>query len=129
PIPATVAITATSDSDPESLGVSYVTIGTTPITVTVDPSNVTVTNCGRVDLTATVADDTAGAGVTWSIEGGLCQAGPCGDISPIATASGATGTYSGPCSSSLPFMASVRVRATSISDPSRFVTATVTLTQ
>jgi hypothetical protein len=129
PVPATVAVVAIADSDAESVGVSYVTIGATPITVTVDPSVATIANCGRVDLTATVASDSANAGVTWSLEGTLCDAGPCGTIFPVTTASGASATYGGPCTSNLPFSASVRVRATSISDPSRSAIATVTVTR
>jgi hypothetical protein len=129
PVPSTVAVVATSDSDAESFGISYVTIGTTPIAVTIAPTSAGVTNCGRADFIATVANDSAGAGVTWSLEGGLCDAGPCGAVFPDVTASGAGATYAGPCSSTLPFVASVTVRATSISDPSRSATATVTVTQ
>ena len=129
PVPATVAVVAVADGDPESIGVSYVTIGTTPISVTVAPASVTIANCGRIDLIATVSNDAAGAGVVWSLEGTLCDAGNCGTIFPATTASGAPATYGGPCASNLPFTATVRVRATSISDPSRSATANVTVTQ
>src|SRR5262245_17610437 len=129
PVPATVAVIAISDSDAESIGISYVTIGTTPIAVTIDPSSVTIANCDRTTFTATVSNDSSGGGVIWSLEGGLCDAGSCGTVFPATTASGAPATYGGPCSSNLPFTASVRVRATSISDPSRSATANVTLTQ
>lgn len=129
PVPATVAVVAVADGDAESIGVSYVTIGTSPISVTIAPSSVTIANCDRATFTATVSGDSAGAGVTWTLEGGLCDAGSCGSVFPATTASGVSATYGGPCSSNLPFMATVRLRATSISDPSRSGTANVTLTQ
>ncbi|HEX4824446.1 MAG TPA: hypothetical protein VFV19_09040 [Candidatus Polarisedimenticolaceae bacterium] len=129
PVPATVAVTAVSDSDPESIGVSFVTVGITPIAVTIDPASATIANCDRVTLTATVSNDSANAGVAWSLEGSLCDAGNCGTIFPATTGSGAPATYAGPCASDLPFSATVRVRATSISDPSRSTTANVTVTR
>jgi len=127
PIPSTVAVIAISDSDDDSFGVSYVTIGTTPVSVTIDPPSAGVANCGRQVLTATVDHDSAEDGVAWSLEGGLCDVAPCGTIFPGNTDSGDPATYTGPCSSSLPIMTTVRVRATSLSDPSRSATASMTV--
>ena len=120
-------IRAISDMPAENFGVSYVTVGTVPILVRIDPAVASVANCGSIPLTATVTADVAHAGVAWSVEGSLCDVGPCGTEFPDTTASGRAVTYRGPCSSAMPLLASVRIRATSLSDPSRSATASITI--
>jgi hypothetical protein len=124
PVPSTVVLRAISDAEAGNSGVAYVTVGTVPIVVTVVPIVATTENCGSVSFSAAVVADTAQAGVVWSLEGALCEAGICGVTIPggrFAT------TYMGPCSTNLPLMSSVTIRATSVSDPSRSATAQVTV--
>ena len=95
-----------------------------PITVSVALNPSTVQAGGSVQVTATVANDSANQGVTWTVS---CPAAPCGSVSPAATASGVVSTYTapaGPLSSSL----GVQIKATSVAASSASASATVTVT-
>lgn len=127
PVPSTVVLSAISDMPAENRDVAYITVGTVPISVSVDPSSLSLPDCTSAAFTATVSADVAGAGVVWSLEGNLCDVGSCGTVFPGTTASGVATTYAAACSSSGPLTAGVTIRATSISDPSRSATAQVTI--
>jgi hypothetical protein len=76
-------------------------------------------------LTATVANDTTNAGVTWTLR---C-AFQCGSVSPASTASGTATTYTAPASLP-PFAApnTVTIIATSVANIGQTAATTVTIT-
>jgi hypothetical protein len=71
-------------------------------------------------FTASVTNDPNHAGVEWSLGGGP------GTIAPLRTASGASVTYTAP--TTLPSLALTHLTASSITDGSRYATATIFLT-
>ena len=119
----TVTIMATSVS---SAAVSASATVTVPgIRVTVEPQNVTVPAGATAEFTATVINDPADAGVTWSLS---CAAAPCdtGTVSPTTSASGVTVVYTAP-STPPPDSMIVNIVATSVSLPSAWGVATITV--
>lgn len=70
-------------------------VGTTPpaITVVNNPLSVNVQSSATQQFTATVGNDPANQGVTWSA---TCGGGPCGNFSPTTTASGQATTFTAP---------------------------------
>ncbi len=92
---------------------------TLPIAVTVSPPTVIVATGGSQDFSATVTDDPAAKGVSWSITGCTGGAAACGSVTNATIASA---TYAAPLA--VP-SGSVGVTATSVADPTKSVTATV----
>jgi hypothetical protein len=109
---ALVACSSGSSSTPPPPPAISVTVSGAPATLTVN---------GTADLTATVANDSANGGVTWS----CAPSGSCGTFSAATTASGAPTTYTAP--SSVPSSA-VTVTAASVTDPTKTGTASITIT-
>lgn len=101
------------------LGCSKSSGTTTPpppaITVSVSPSTASVAQSGTQKFTATVANDSANGGVTWSATGGT--------FSETQTASGTATTWTAPATAG-----KVTITATSVTDTSISSTATVTVT-
>jgi hypothetical protein len=96
--------------------------GPQPIVVvisTAPPSSI-VTG-GTASVAATVSNDTAAAGVTWS----CTPAGTCGSFNPMSTPSAAMTTYTAPASS--PAGGKATIIATSVTDVSKSANATVTI--
>jgi dienelactone hydrolase len=75
---------------------------------------------GTAQLTATVANDSANKGVTWSV---ACSPGPCGGVSPTSTLSSGNTTYIAPSTPPLNDL-TVNITATSVTDPSASAFAT-----
>jgi len=73
-------------------------------------------------MAATVTNDPANAGVTWSCTPGNSLA-TCGSFNQTATGSGVTTTYTAP-----PNPGSVVITATSVTDPDKFISVNVTVT-
>lgn len=128
PVNNTVTITATSIADTTKSASSTVTIVTPtqsdPIAVSVSPAIAYVTSSGQTrtaKFTATVINDSASKGVTWTV---TCSASSCGQP-PSASASGAAASYLN--TSTVPVNGTVTLRATSVSDPTKSATATVTV--
>jgi len=123
----TVTISATSLTDTTKSASAIVTIAppaTNTIAVVVSPAMAYVQTSGSahsVQFTALVANDTAAAGVDWSVN---CGASNCGGITPH-TASGVAATLLGP--SSVPPGGSVTVTAKSTTDPTKSGSATATV--
>ena len=67
-----------------------------PISVSLGLSTNSVAAGGTVQVTATVTNDTANKGVTWTVS---CASMSCGSVSPAMTASGVAATYTAPASS------------------------------
>lgn len=97
---------------------------TTPISVvmvTAPPSSL-----GRgatAGVAASVNNDAANGGVTWSV---TCGSSSCGSFNPTSTTSGASTTYSAP--GAVPSGATVTITATSATDKTKSVSATVSIT-
>jgi hypothetical protein len=118
PNPPQVAVTATLVAFPTISGSATVTI-TSPIlvTVSVTPSNISVNTGAQQQFTAKVTG-TSNTAVTWSITGIGCVGQSCGTISQ-------TGLYTAP--PILPSPSFLNVVATSVADPTKSGSATVTI--
>jgi hypothetical protein len=77
---------------------------------------------GTASLKAVLTNDYASGGVNWST---ACGSAACGSFSAAQTASGVATTYTAPAS--VPSGGSVQVTATSVTDPTKSVTATITI--
>jgi lysophospholipase L1-like esterase len=93
-----------------------------PITVSAPADLGTIEPGATTQLVATVANDPANRGVTWTLS---CPTAPCGMVSPTTTASGATTTYNAPTPRP-PVDLAVSISATSVSNPA--VTAATKVT-
>jgi hypothetical protein len=116
PSPPEVTIEAVSQADPSKRGTAVVTI-VEGITVAVTPVSAVVAPEETQQFTALVTGAINSA-VTWSVTGAGCSGAACGTIS-------AAGLYTAP--NAAPSPNTVTVRATSVEDPSRSGTATVTI--
>ena len=92
------------------------------IAVTVSPPTVSVATGGSEDFSATVANDAAAKGVSWSITGCTGGAAVCGSLTNLTNS---TATYAAPAT--VPTSA-VGVTATSVSDNTKSFTAAVAIT-
>jgi predicted dienelactone hydrolase len=121
----TVNIVATSVGLPSAWGVATITFP--PVTTSVTPISALLPLSVSQEFIATVGNDTASNGVTWTLwqDGPACAA-ECGNVSPLTTASGAPTTYTAPAS--LPATPPVEVIATSVTDPSMSDSSKVTIT-
>src|SRR6516165_6765788 len=89
-----------------------VPIATVPITITLSADQQTIQAGATARITATVSNDAANRGVTWTVS---CAVAPCGTVSPSSTASGAATTYTASATSPAADLA-VQITATSVSD-------------
>jgi hypothetical protein len=99
------------------------------ISVSIVPTEASLLVAAQQEFTATVANDIANTGVTWTVaaaSGTLCTGTACGTVSATSTASGAPTTYEAP--PAVPTGAAVVVTATSVTDPTKSASATVTIT-
>jgi hypothetical protein len=118
PTGGTVTVKATSVSDASKSASASITIVAISVTLSGAPASLTTNTTAA--LTATVNNDPANAGVTWSVTCG--SAGACGTFSnPTAT----TATYIAPNFS--PAGNTVTVTATSVSDTTKSASANITI--
>lgn len=128
PIGGTVTVTATSLADTTkfiSLPVTVTAPSAAPISVTVSPATTYVSTSGATrtaHFVATVANDSNLSGVKWTA---TCGNASCGSIT-AQTASDVAATFLGP--TTVPTGSKVSLTATSVSDPTKFATATATIT-
>ncbi|HEY1342942.1 MAG TPA: Ig-like domain-containing protein, partial [Bryobacteraceae bacterium] len=107
----TVTVTATSVEDPTKTGSATIQLRPAGVTVTVSPSTVTLNQGQSQQFTATISGGSGG--FTWS-------------ISPqVGIIDANTGFYLAP--NAIPTTQKITVTATSISDPTKSDTATITL--
>ncbi len=93
--------------------------------VSVSPSVSTVQANATQQVTATVTNDSANKGVTWTVS---CSSVPCGGVSPTSTPSGTPTTYTPPVT--LPAAnLSVTLTATSVTDTTKFASASIMVPQ
>jgi hypothetical protein len=118
PNPPSVNVIATSLADASAIGTAIVTVvSPPPITVTISPTAATVSPGGQQQFASTVTG-TTDKNVTWSVTGTGCIAYNCGTIT-------SRGLYTAP--STAPNPPVVTVTAYSQADPSKFASATVSL--
>src|SRR5262249_11517295 len=90
PNPTTVTLRATSVADATKSASATITVtaAAQPIAVTLSLSTVSVTVNGTQAFTATVANDSAAKGVTWTVTGTGCSGAMCGTVTPTSSTSG-----------------------------------------
>jgi dienelactone hydrolase len=118
----TVTITATSVANTSAAASATITVPAV-IAVSVTPSTATVQAGATAQFTATVTNDSANKGVTWSVS---CSAAPCGAVSPSATASGVATTYTAPTTPPAANL-TVTITATSVTNTAASASATITV--
>jgi hypothetical protein len=125
PNPATVTVIATSVTDSTKSATATITISApnAPISVTLNAPPTSVVTSATAALTATVSNDSANAGVTWSV---TCGSAQCGSFDPTVTPSGTATTYTAPPAPPSP--ATVTVTATSVTDKTKSASASITIT-
>jgi hypothetical protein len=128
PAPATVTLTATSVADATKSAAATITVTVPPavIAVTLSLTTASVSASAAQPFTATVQNDSANKGVTWTLSGTGCSGATCGIVSPAASASGAAVTYTAPAA--VPTPPTVTLTATSVSDATKSASATITIT-
>jgi hypothetical protein len=123
PSPATVTLQAASVTDTAKTASAAITLGSGSggsVSVTITPKRGGLTVSQNLNFTASVTNDVAGAGVTWSASGGSCSGAACGTFKNV-TATSATfvaGTTAG----------IVNVTATSAADGSKNASAPIGVT-
>jgi hypothetical protein len=103
----------TATSNPATLNVA----SAAGVTVQVNPNSATVAVGSKQQFAATVTGS-SNTTVTWTVSGAGCSGATCGTIS-------AGGLYTSPAS--VPSPSTVNVNATSVADPTKSVSASVTL--
>jgi hypothetical protein len=117
----TVSLIATSASDSTKSATATITLPALMVSLSV--TSVAMQTGTTASFSATVIDDGANKGVTWTVS---CSAAPCGSISPAATASGAAATYAAPTSAAGNL--TVVLTATSATDSAVSASATIAVT-
>jgi hypothetical protein len=130
PASGAVTITVTSLADTTKSASATVTIDAAPppVTVSVLPSKVYVETTGSThlaSLTALVANDTALAGVDWTLSCGVSNCGTFNGSTKVHTASGVSVSYVSP--STAPPGGTVTITATSTTNPAISASATVAI--
>ena len=92
------------------------------ISVSLSQTTATVQGGGSAQFTATVSNDSAGKGVTWTV---TCSAAPCGSVSPTTTPSGTATTYTAPGTPATSL--TVTLTATSVADTTKTSSVTITV--
>jgi hypothetical protein len=119
-ISATVRAIAINGSLNSAVTSGYYTISAPPaMVVTLTPTNAIIPVGLNQQFSAFVAG-TQTTAVTWAVSGTGCSGTACGTIS-------SSGIYTAPAS--VPASATITVTATSVSDPTRFASATIAILQ
>ncbi|MDR3735232.1 MAG: hypothetical protein P4L10_06810 [Acidobacteriaceae bacterium] len=113
----TATLTATSRSDTTKSASVTITITATPVSISLTPTTSTLAASATQSFTATVANDSTNAGVTWSLGSG---------VGSITASTITTATYLAPAGLSAATTATLT--ATSKADTSKSASATITLT-
>ncbi len=120
-----VTITATSTAAGSVTATANVTIvAPISIAITQGVAGNSLVESATAPLVATVTNDSANAGVDWTVTCG--SPGSCGSFAPAHTASGNATTFTAPAV--LPTGNTVTIVASSTTDPSQTASVTVTIT-
>jgi hypothetical protein len=128
PSPATVTVTATSVTDATKSASATITIAAVAPSISVTfaaTPPATLATSATTSITANVANDSANAGVKWTVTCTAAASSTCGSFSAATTASGTATTYTAP--SAIPSPATVTVTATSVTDTTKSASATITI--
>lgn len=122
PSPATVTLTATSVSNTAKNASASITVtgSSTALSVAIFPKRSSLTITQKLLVTATVQNDVAAAGVTWSASGPACSGTSCGTFVNVTSSSA---TYVAP---STPGVYSIT--ATSVADVTRSTSNSIGVT-
>jgi hypothetical protein len=121
---ALVSLYGCSSTAPSDRIAPTPTLGGVAVTLSLTTASVQVS--GTQAFTATVQNDSANKGVTWTLSGTGCSGATCGTVSPTSSASGAAMMYTAPAS--VPTPATVTLTATSVADGTKSAVATITVT-
>ncbi len=116
-----VNVTAASASDKTKSQTVPITVYP-PIAVSVSPTTDAIPTGATATFSATLTNDGANKGVTWTA---TCNATSCGSFSPASSLSGNTTTYTAPSNPPVGVL-SVNITATSVTDTSKTGSASVT---
>jgi len=121
PSPATLTVTVTSVADPTKTASATVGIvAAAAVLLSISPTSATVPAASTDSFTASVTGATNTA-VAWSLSGAGCGGASCGTLATSLTAA----VYTAPLVAPSP--PSVTVAATSMADPTKTASATVTI--
>jgi hypothetical protein len=123
PSPATATLTATSIADGTKAAAATITVttGSTNISVAVSPKRGGLVTSRTLSITATLTNDTANQGVTWSFTSTGSTSG--GGFSSSTSTSGNPVTFTAPSGSGV-----VTITATAVGDGTKSATATIGVT-
>lgn len=120
-----VTLYAEATADPSRVATVTLTITGQPISVSFAPSpSSSLKVSTSTKIKAVVNNDTTSAGVRWTT---VCGSSDCGAFSPVETTSGVATAYTAPAT--VPTGGTVQVTATSVADPTKAVSSTITITQ
>jgi len=123
PKQGTVTLYASSTSDHSKVSSVTLTIGGNPISVGFAPAPLSTMQAGAsTSFRAVLNNDNSNAGVMWTV---ICGSTDCGSFDPAETTSAESTTYTAPAT--VPTGGSVQVTATSIADPTKAVSAKVSI--
>lgn len=120
---STVTLYAASTSNPTKFSKVTLSIGGLPISVALAPMPPASLSAGAsTQFRAVVNEDAANAGVNWTVS---CGSSDCGSFNPTKTLSGVATTYTAPAAA--PTGGTVQVTATSVTDPTKAASATISI--
>jgi len=127
PPPADLPVTISATSVFNSGASNFAVVTVHAVTTSVSPASLLLPKGLTQDFIATVADDPATKGVTWTVtqDNAVCSPG-CGSVSPSSTASGATAIYTAP--PTVPANPVISLTATSVEDTTKSASGSITLT-
>ncbi len=120
-----VTLYASATADHSRVATVTLSIEGQPISVGFAPAPSSSLKVGAsTQIKAVVNNDATNAGARWSA---VCGSTDCGSFSPVETTSGVVTTYTAPAT--IPTASTVQVTATSVADPTKAVSSTITITQ
>lgn len=118
-----VTLYASSTTNPSKYSSVTLTIGGNPISVGFAPAPPsTLQLSASAPIRAVLSNDITNAGVNWAV---LCGSSDCGSFDPEQTTSAEATTYTAPAA--IPTGGTVQITATSIADPTKAVSATISI--
>jgi hypothetical protein len=118
-----VTLYAAATADHSRYSTVTLTILAQPISISFAPAPPsTLPVSGTTSLKVVLTNDYVAAGANWTV---TCGSSDCGSFSPAQTASGVATTYTAPAS--VPAGGSVQVTATSVTDPTKSVSANISI--
>ena len=123
PKQGTVTLYAISTSNRSKFSSVTLTIGGLPISVGFAPAPPSTMQTGAsAQFRVVLNNDDTNAGVNWTV---LCGSSDCGSFGPTQTTSGVDTVYTAPAT--VPSGGTVKITATSIADPTKAVSATISI--